>query len=420
MSRKTHSVEELEIMAYLDGELSRGRAAALALHLEQCEECQRLAEGLRSVSKELAGWPVESPELEITPQIAVALDEHERAEKDRPRRKQSGFKGLWRSHRWWAWGLTSAFVVLLVMAVSIPNLMRSSFLAEKAASEARKRQQNAVSVGLVDQDVTRSSGYTSSGLLGKLQSDRSRSSTQDVNGNRTEREIPIPSGPMIVRTAEINLTATDFDHARASLEEILKRHDGYMGQLTVSGSADAARTLTAVLRVPSNQLDAALSEMKALGHVDAESQKGDEVTQQYVDLEARLKNSGNEEQRLIEILRQRTGKLSDVLAVEQEIASVREEIERMEAEKKTLEKQVAFSTVNMKINEDYKERVHVVPDSTSTRIRNAGVEGYEMMVAGLVNVLLFFASWGPSLLLWGLILFFPVRWLWRYWRKDLL
>jgi len=89
----------------------------------------------------------------------------------------------------------------------------------------------------------------------------------------------------------------------------------------------------------------------------------------------------------------------------------------MEAEKKNMEKQVAFSTVNMKVTEDFKQHVHVVPDSTSTRLRNAAVDGYETMVAGLINVLLFFASAGPSILLWGAILFFPARWTWKKWRQ---
>jgi hypothetical protein len=59
----------------------------------------------------------------------------------------------------------------------------------------------------------------------------------------------------------------------------------------------------------------------------------------------------------------------------------------------------------------------VVQDSTSRRIRNAAVDGYETLVAGLINVLLFLVSWGPSLLVWGLILFFPARMLWRRWRQ---
>jgi hypothetical protein len=67
----------------------------------------------------------------------------------------------------------------------------------------------------------------------------------------------------------------------------------------------------------------------------------------------------------------------------------------------------------MKVSEEYKERVQVVPDSTSSRLRNAAVEGYKTMVSGLINLLLFLVSWGPSLLLWGAVLFFPLRWLWR-------
>src|SRR5262249_60889813 len=118
-----------------------------------------------------------------------------------------------------------------------------------------------------------------------------------------------------------------------------------------------------------DQLDATLAELKRLGHVDSESQKGEEVSQQYVDLQARLENARTTEQTLLDILRHRTGKLSDVLAVEQEIASVREEIERVEAEKKTMEKQVAFSTLNMRVTKNYKQQVHVVPESTSRRVR---------------------------------------------------
>lgn len=427
MSRPTHSVEELEIMAYLDGELSRERAATLAAHLEQCEECRRVAEDLRTVSKELATWPVETPELEITPRTAVALEDFERSQKDSAGRRRYGIRAFWRSHPRWAWGLTSGVVALLVAAVVMPNLARSRPAANQATFYSPSRTQSLPS------GTETAYGYASETKRIPEPTISSRSSqhfttaglptydakNQLTDTNKPDHEIPLPNGPMIVRTAQINLTTTEFDRARGSLEEILTRHNGYMGQLSVIGSADAARTLEAELRVPANQLDAALAEMKALGRVDSESQKGDEVTQQYVDLQARLKNSRNEEQRLIEILRQRTGKLSDVLAVEKEIASVREEIERMEAEKKTMEKQVTFSTVSMKISEDYKQPVHVVPDATSTRIRNAAVEGYETMVAGLVNVLLFLASWGPSLLLWGIILFFPARWLWRHRRKDM-
>ena len=111
---------------------------------------------------------------------------------------------------------------------------------------------------------------------------------QDDEIDTSEREVP--TVPMIARVAGITLTTKEFDKTRSSLEEILKRHSGYMGELKVSAPADAGRSLTATLRIPAQQLDAAMAELKKLGRVEDESQGGEEVTQQYVDLQARLAN----------------------------------------------------------------------------------------------------------------------------------
>ena len=108
---------------------------------------------------------------------------------------------------------------------------------------------------------------------------------------------------MIARVAGLTLSTKEFDKTRAALEEILKRHNGYMGELKVSAPSDAGRSLTATLRIPAQQLDAAMTELKKLGRVEDESQGGEEVTQEYVDLEARLANGKHTEQRLTEILR---------------------------------------------------------------------------------------------------------------------
>ncbi len=148
-----------------------------------------------------------------------------------------------------------------------------------------------------------------------------------------------------------------------------------------------------------------MAELKKLGRAESESQAGEEVTQQYVDLEARLSNARNAEKRLTDILRQRTGKLADVLAVELEIDRVRGEIERMEAEKKSLTNRLTFATVTVKIAEDYKAELHATPDATLTRFRNAAVEGYRSMVEGVFSFALFLLSYGPSFLIWGGLLF---------------
>jgi hypothetical protein len=219
--------------------------------------------------------------------------------------------------------------------------------------------------------------------------------------------------PMIIRTADLDVTVKEFDKARSAVDEILKRHHGHVGDLSVNTPAGSARSLTGTLRVPSNRLDAALADLKDLGRVEKESQNGEEVTQRYVDLQARLANAKHTEQRLTEILRERTGKLSDVLAVEIQISRVRGEIEQMEAERKTMKNQVDFATLNLTVTEDYKKELTVAPPSTGTQFRNAAVDGYKSLVDGIIAVLLWLLSAGPTLLLWAAISFFPARMAWK-------
>jgi hypothetical protein len=214
---------------------------------------------------------------------------------------------------------------------------------------------------------------------------------------------------MIARVAGITLSTKEFDKTRAALEEILKRHNGYMGELKVSAPADAGRTLTATLRVPGPQLEAAMAELKKLGRVEDESQGGEEVTQQYVD-GARL--ASGKTKRRTEILRTRTGKLQDVLKVELEIDRVRGEIEQMQAEKKELSKRVAFATLSTTVKEEYFAKLQPTPPSTGSRFRNAAVDGYNTVVEGLIDVACSVSA-GPSLLLWAAILFFTARWAWK-------
>lgn len=226
---------------------------------------------------------------------------------------------------------------------------------------------------------------------------------------------------MIVRSAELALVTKEFDKAREAIERTLRQHHGYAGQLNVNAPAGAGRTLSATLRVPTDEFDAALTELKKLGRVERESQSGEDVTKQYVDLGARLSNARNTEQRLIDVLRQRTGKVADILAVEQKIARVRRDIESMEAEKKSLANRVGFATLQLRLSEEYNAQLEVTPSSTGTQLHNAAVEGYRSAVQAFLSLVLALLSTGPTLVLWLLIvfaLFWLARTLWRRLRPD--
>ena len=357
----SHPIEHEELMAYLDGELSPERGAAAAAHLESCRECQDVAADLQSVSRRLMAWEVESSSTRIgaiNPPLEASLKKA---------------VGPMRRHSSWWWGIAAACVVVLVISI-LPRTMNQATGARQLAKR-----------------------------ISAMQAPAQQSSSDFVK----------TKNPMIVHTAQLTLAAKDFDNARRGVEDILKQHKGYISQLRVIAPAGVGRALETTLRVPDDQLSATIAEIKRLGRVESESQGGEEVTSQSIDLDARLSNARNMELRLTDLLRQRTGKLADVMAVEVEIGRVRGEIERMEAEKKSLINRIDFATLGVTIREDYEALIEPGPFSMLARFRNATVEGYRSTVQSLIGAIALVLSYGPVVLLWVGILFFPVRFVWR-------
>lgn len=426
MNKIIHPIEPEELMAYLDGELTADRAAATAAHLGECAECHGLVAELRNVSQHLKSWRVEPAEPAISPVIVTALAENRPESRNvTPRYRRSWqeiFRQPWPTAAWIT-AVAAVFLVVLGTVRFIGSNANTAFSQVGSALPGDELSRPREQIFLGPPPPAAPAAKPAKGKefdrlqqFAKLQSSPPAEFKQDQS--TVERGL-VANGPMIIRTAELNLITKEFDKARANLEAILKRHRGYIGQLQVGGTTGSGRTLTATLRVPADQLDATLAEVKTLGRVESESQGGQDVTSQYVDLQARLANARNTEQRLTDLLRNRTGKLSDVLEVEQGLDRVRGQIEQMEAERKSMTKQVSYATLNATIAEDYKAQLQVVPPSTATRLSNAAVEGYRSMADGVVSLALFLLSTGPSMLLWGAILFFPTRVVWKKVRRSL-
>ena len=90
----------------------------------------------------------------------------------------------------------------------------------------------------------------------------------------------------------------------------------------------------------------------------------------------------------------------------------------MEAEKKNLTKRVEFLTLQVRVTEDYRAQLHLAPDSILGRFRNAAIQGYRLVIDGAVALVMFLLSYGPSLLIWAAILFFPARYAYRKLRRS--
>jgi hypothetical protein len=407
MSRPSHTIEPEELMAYLDGELSPERALETASHLEHCRECQKLSGELRQLSHSLMAWEIEESEGSLPVDSSGVLMDRKLEKKEVELWRRLLSVGHWPKKAWAVALPAAAALVVLYMSFGV------SRLAPTMMDRSIHQMSGPVAPPPPPPPVATRNGKLSgsAGTIGGLVAEDSLST-----GDETSLAA---NGPMIVRTVDLTITAKEFGQARSSLDEILKRHHGHVGELNVNTPSGTARSLTAALRIPADQLDSALADLKRLGRVEKEAQNGEEVTQEYVDLEARLKNARNTETRLIELQRERTGKLSDVLAVEKEISRVRGEIEQMEAERKSLRNRIDFATLNLTVIEDYKAELKVVPPSIGTQIRNAAVDGYRSVVDGLFGLLLWLLSWLPTLLVWTLVLFYPIHAAWRKLRPRL-
>ena len=340
MNIAAHPIAPEEIMELLDAELPAERAPVVAAHLEECISCGSIAKTLLGSSEVLAHWIV--PKAPSQAQFEAGLFETaRRASGERATQYASQTRAFVRRH--WVVACVSAVSVLwLVSRFSVDHMYAPSLewgrMTESTSAPGNKTKTvrdihpPSASVTLGQNASAVTDGVLSGKIGGLSRSEESSEgfSYTSTPGLAKERPTPAakplappPTAPMIARTVSLAIVAKDFGSVRAGLDAILARHHGYAASLTANTQQNSARSLQASLRIPANELAATVGELKALGQVQSESQSGEEVTQQHADLVARLKNSRETERRLQAILENRTGKISDVLEVEQEIARVR-------------------------------------------------------------------------------------------------
>jgi hypothetical protein len=214
--------------------------------------------------------------------------------------------------------------------------------------------------------------------------------------------------PRIAYSAELTVATKEFAHSRASLEETLERHHGYVAKLRMVGQP-AGSVLSATLRVPSSEYRSALAELKAVGLVEHEEEAADEITQQHSELEARLVNAQNEEQRIQRILQNRDDKYSDTTSLERQVAMLRGEIERIQTERSAFGSRVSFANVFFSLREERTSPAETI----GAKLRNAGLSGLNDALESVSTILLFLASRGPLLALWAVLIYVPARYFWR-------
>ena len=160
-----------------------------------------------------------------------------------------------------------------------------------------------------------------------------------------------PTNRLIVRTGQASIEVDSLEPAMAELRRIARRAGGFVADASVQSGRDQLRQATLELKVPSPRFDDLTEGLQPIGRLEFVNVGAEDVSEEFVDLSARVANGRRMEDRLVELLRTRTGKLQDVLSVERELARVREEIERMEGRLRYLKTSAQLSTLSVSLHE---------------------------------------------------------------------
>lgn len=161
-----------------------------------------------------------------------------------------------------------------------------------------------------------------------------------------------PTDRKIIRNAELNLEAENPEQAQQQITAIAELKGGFVVESQQSSSdikSTTRDTVVMTVRVPAEKFGETLEEIrKTASRVVAENVKGQDVTEEFIDIEAQLKAKKALEQQFMEIMK-RANTVDDALSVQSQLANVRGEIEKIEGRKRFLENQASLSTIKIRL-----------------------------------------------------------------------
>ncbi len=162
---------------------------------------------------------------------------------------------------------------------------------------------------------------------------------------------PQKSSRKIIYNSSISLNVESFDGIATKIVQLTDECGGFIAGANLSGTSGNQRSGSWTIRLPVEQYRTFLDSTGSLGELVSKNEQTREVTAEFYDIEARVRNKQTEEKRLITLLEERPGKLDDVLTFEKEISRVRGEIEQLQGRLRVLSNLTAFSTVTLRITE---------------------------------------------------------------------
>lgn len=288
--------------------------------------------------------------------------------------------------------LMAVAITTIVVMAATPNLMRTNVSSDWGISEERFNSQARTEVSNV------AIPERTAGVVG------------GVPGGIAAGQIGV-SARQVVKTATLNLVTLKPDEDVDRIRAIAERLHGYVVSSEIQGYRQAGSAMV-TLRVPASRMDEARTQIRKLAlSTELDRTDTNDVTKQYVDLAARLRNSRAEEAQYLAILKQaRTVK--DTLAVSEHLSEVRQEIEQLQGEFNYLSHQVEMASVTVQLQSQQQARVLGIQWRPLYQAKLAVIDGLEALADYATNMLALLMRL-PAILLWVVTIVFLAAVSWR-------
>jgi hypothetical protein len=300
----------------------------------------------------------------------------------------------------WQWIAAGAAILLIWSAVTLPNLRMARPTSQTVAPPAAEYYSPA---------TTRATSTMSPAQAGAM---KATPASADARPNAvTYRKI--------IRTSSLEMVVQHPADVAEKITALAERFGGYLE--TSDGGGESAATGTLTIRVPAERFEQVLAEIRKLGlRVEGEKVDTQDVTRQYVDQEATLRNLHAEEAQYLTILKQ-AGTVKDLLAVSEKLSEVRGQIEQQQAEFNALSKQTETVAIAISLRTEAEAQVFGLNWRPGYQMKLALRDGLES-VATYATAMTTIVFYLPAMLLWvGTILASilvgvkAVRWSGRRW-----
>ncbi len=245
-----------------------------------------------------------------------------------------------------------------------------------------------------------SAGYSNDDSAAVEYSDSSPAETDEGTGSpdsvgETARKL--------VYNANISAETQTFDETKAAFDALVTEYGGYIESADISGlsyeNSRESRYLNYTVRIPAEKLESFLERTGELMNVVSNTLDMEDVTDSYIDTQARLDALKLEEERLLELLEQ-AETLDEIIQLEDRVSQVRYEIDSLTGRLKAYDSEVAYSTVTLSLR-DVTE--YSSGSSFGSRLGQAFIDGWSSFVGFLQEALIILVGALPFLLLVGVV-----------------